>query len=501
MDPIQSVLVLGGGSAGLLAAITLKRKLPTLDVTVLYSPEIGVIGVGEGTTNYVPEHLHGYLGVPMGEFFAEAQPSWKLGVRFLWGPRREFYYPFALTADRREPGLARSVGYYVAADSSYTDRTSALMAQGRAFVRLDNGAPLIERNVAYHLENEMLVRYLERLADVCGVRRRMGTVEHVAQDGHGVRELKLTTGETVTADLFVDCSGFRSELLGAALEEPFIDFRKSLLCDRAVLGGWDRTDEPILPFTTAETMSGGWCWQIEHEHRINRGYVYSSDFTTDAAAEAEFRAAHPRLTKTRLVKFTTGYYRRCWVKNVVAIGNAAGFVEPLEATAIFVICAVSQALAESLAESKQRPEDAMRQQVNEYSRRIWESIRNFLAVHYRFNSRLETPFWQACRADVDLAGARPIVDYYQAYGPSGLWRHTLIDPIDPFRLDGYYCLLLGQQVPFAQKYEPSPEEYARWQALQGEWKLIAERGFSIAEALEIVRSPAWQWNPGFYARQ
>jgi tryptophan halogenase len=302
----------------------------------------------------------------------------------------------------------------------------------------------------------------------------------------------------VTADLFVDCSGFRRELLGGALAEPFVSFRETLFCDRAVVGGWDRTTEPILPYTTAETMPSGWSWQIEHEHRINRGYVYSSAFVTDDAAEAEFRAANPQVTKTRVVKFTTGYFHRAWVKNVVGIGNAAGFVEPLEATALYVICALSQALAASLVDCQLAPEDSLRQQVNAYSRRIWESIRNFLAIHYRFNTRLDTPFWKACRADVALAGAQPIVDYYRAYGPSSLWHHTLIDPLDTFRLDGYYCLLMGQQVPFAQTYEPTPEEYARWQALKGEWRMIAENGVSVSEALQTVRLPAWEWNPGFY---
>lgn len=161
MEPIHRVLVMGGGSAGFLAAITLKMRAPQLAVTVLRSKEIGIIGVGEGTTNYVPEHLHGYLGIPVGDFFADALPSWKLGVRFLWGPRAAFHYPFTKQVDRGEPGLSQRVGYYCDDDFAFADRTAALMAQGRAFNRLDNGAPLIERNFAYHFENERFVGYLE----------------------------------------------------------------------------------------------------------------------------------------------------------------------------------------------------------------------------------------------------------------------------------------------------------------------------------------------------
>ncbi len=496
--PVRRVVVLGGGSAGFLAAITLKMRIPQLDVTVLRSKEIGIIGVGEGTTNYVPEHLHAYLGIPVGDVFADAEPLWKLGVRFLWGPRPAFHYPFTTQVDRPEQGLSQRVGYYCDDDFAFADRTAALMAAGRAFGRLDNGAPLIERNFAYHLENERFVGFLERQAARVGVTVRETTVQAVDRDDGGIAALRLAGGDVVTADLYVDCSGFRSELLGEALDEPFDSFDSTLFCDRAIVGGWARGDEPILPYTTAETMNAGWCWQIEHEHRINRGYVYASAFVSDDEAEREFRARCPKVANTRVVRFVSGSRRRAWVKNVVGIGNAAGFVEPLEATALFVICAASQALTASLIDSAGSPDAVLATQFNAYCTRLWNAIRNFLAVHYRFNTRLDSAFWRACRADVDLAGAAPIVEYYRAHGPTSLWADTLIDPLDPFRLDGYFTLLIGQQVPYRHRWTAPVAETRRWQDVKAGYADLARSGFTIAEALTLVRSPQGQWSPGFF---
>src|SRR6185295_11334759 len=194
-------------------------------------------------------------------------------------------------------------------------------------------------------------------------------------------------------DFFIDASGFRSELLGRTLEEPFVSFASSLYCDRAIVGGWDRTDEPILPYTTAETMDAGWCWQIEHEKWINRGYVYSSAFLRDEVAREELLRKNPKVEgEPRLVTFRSGRYQRLWVGNVVAVGNAAGFVEPLEATALQVICVEASTLTDSLLDSLSTPTPTLIQLYNEYNTRAWDDIRDFLAVHYKFNTRLDSPF-------------------------------------------------------------------------------------------------------------
>ena len=254
---IEDVIVLGGGSAGFLGAITLKVRLPQLKVTVIHSKDIPIIGVGEGTTFTVPIFLHGYLGVDPGMFHRTVKPTYKLGIQFLWGPRKRFHYSFTTQLDRRIPPLPKSNGFYSFEDYDFADMTGALMANDKAFERQSDGGPLIDTNVAYHIENEEFVGFLERYAGEVGVQTRDDTVEAVKQDEHGITSLELKSGGSATADLYLDCSGFRSELLAKALGEPFESFKSSLFCNRAVAGAWDRTDEPVKPYTTAETMDMG----------------------------------------------------------------------------------------------------------------------------------------------------------------------------------------------------------------------------------------------------
>ena len=496
---VGSVLVLGSGTAGLVAAAALKRKMPDLAVTVLRSPDIPVIGVGEGTTVTVTDFLHDFLRVPSAEFFDVARPTWKLGIRFNWGPRGRFYYPFVPNVDAYVRGVKDPIGFYAGGgdDLDYTDVYSALMAQGKAFPRSPHGGPIMQgRNFAYHFENERLVSFLEAFAAGQGVTTVDDTVVDVRRAGEGesarVTELVLKSGRTMAADLFVDSSGFQSKLLGQAMAEPFVSYKSTLFCDRAVVGGWDRQGEPTLSYTTCDTMRSGWAWQIEHERRINRGYVYSSDFITDEAADAEFRARNPKVKQTRVVRFVSGRYRRAWAGNVVAVGNAAGFVEPLEATAIGAICMHSRLLAEALDTAHRRIVPSARRLYNDQCERNWDSIRNFLAVHYKFNTMVDSPFWRAVWADCDLAGAGPIVDYYREMGPNSYWKN-LVDPLDFAQASGYFTLLAGQNVPHAMPVDPTPADRALMARVFAEHRATAEQGLTIEETLRITRDPRWQW--------
>src|SRR5262249_42981255 len=198
---------------------------------------------------------------------------------------------------------------------------------------------------------------------------------------------------------------------------------------------------------------------IEHPTRIIRGYVYSSAFISEEDAEREFRTKNPKVTTARLLKFPSGRYRNSWVKNVVAIGNASGFVEPLEATSLHVICDEARFLTQILEESDCQPSPSLQESYNCLVAREWDEIRQFLALHYRFNDRLDTPFWRACRADVDLVTAQPLVDCYRENGPSTFARNTLLQPLDIFGMEGYLTLLVGQKVPYRRTSTPSASEW------------------------------------------
>ncbi len=496
MSAIRTITVLGGGSAGLLAALTLKRRRPHLAVRVLRSPHLGIIGVGEGTTPYFPEHIHRYLGLKPDRFYAEAQPVWKLGILYRqWGPRERFNYSFGSQTDFRHADLPKNNGYYCDEDFRNASINSALIDADRAFPRRADGAPDLSVGFAYHLENTKLVAYLEARCRDFGVVIRDGTVQDVRRRGDGgVQTLVLEDGGTDEADLFVDASGFHAELLRKTMGEPFREFRDALFCDRAVVGGWRREPhEVIQPYTTAETMDAGWCWRIDHEDVVNRGYVYASAHIDDGAAEAEFRAKNPRVEKTRIVPFTSGCLRRNWVANVVSVGNASGFVEPLEATALMCICLQCRALADSLGEADDAPTPTLRGAFNLYMERLWDEVRDFLAMHYKFNTRLDTPFWQRCRQETALHAAADLVDYYRENGPTVLAKTVLIDSNSPFGIEGYLTMLVGMKVPHARPHRPTAPELAKWQSHCRKNERLAATGLDVAQALAVLRDPRWRW--------
>jgi tryptophan halogenase len=240
-------------------------------------------------------------------------------------------------------------------------------------------------------------------------------------------------------------------------------------------------------------MDAGWCWQIEHEDRVNRGYVYSSSFISDEDAEREFRAANPKLAEVRVVRFVTGRYARAWVKNVVAIGNASGFVEPLEATALGVIGTQSRLLAEALIDAGLHTRPTHAAEYNDHHARCWDGIRSFIAVHYKFNTRRDTPFWRACRADTDLAGAARPVAFFQENGPSGYWAPTMFDPFDAFGAAGYATLLVGMRVSYTGKHTASEGERKYMEVRRRGNQELARRAMGVREALDVIRSPRWRW--------
>lgn len=498
---IQSVLVVGAGSAGLMAALAIKRKIPQVTVKVLRDPDTPVIGVGESTTPNVPTFLFDFLKLSHRHFYDTTKATWKIGIHFLWGPRPHFEYGFTPQLDARWTDLPKPNGYYCDDDFSLCDVTTGLMAHKKAFVRnIQGGGPLMHDGHAYHLFNPAYVQFLE---EVC----RQNDIEFIdaklmgAEKGpNGIAAVVLADGRKLAADFFVDASGFRSELLGKALNEPFISYASSLYCDRAIVGSWNRSSEPTLPYTTVETMDAGWCWQIEHEHAINRGYVFSSADLTDDQAHAEFMRKNPKAaTWNHSVKFRSGRYRRLWVDNVVAIGNASGFVEPLEATALMVVCAMCQNIVEFLTQSDLQPTDTMRDLFNRIAGQSWDDIRNFLSLHYRYNTRLATPFWKRCLNEVDIEGIRPLLEFYAENGPTGLCRNmvgsvgTSTGLHSAFGVEGYLVMLVGNKIPFKRKYVPTPAEWRIWQAHRADVSRQAAAGLTVEESLGYIRHPAWRW--------
>lgn len=495
---MRSVLILGSGSAGLLAAISLKRKLPHLDVEVVRSPQLGVIGVGESTTASFPRFLFDFLQIRRDVFYASADPTWKLGIRFEWGPRPWFPYSFEQGLDAQTPGLSRPNAFYADDDLEDVSLSNALMAEGRVFVPGPDGALAVPPTTAFHLYNPRLVAALEEGARRAGVTFVDARIVGAVRQGEGIAAVVGDDGRQLRADLFVDASGFRSTLLGEALAEPFVSYADSLFCDRAIVGSWEHAPtDPILPYTVAETMDHGWCWRIDHRHAANRGYVYSSRFVSDDEARAEFVRKNPRaVVSDAPIAFRSGRFARGWVGNVVAVGNACGFVEPLEATGLMLLTGHCRAIVDVLRQGGGLPGPALRATYNRVFADGWDDTRDFLAIHYRFNRRLDTPFWRTCTNEASLAGAAPFVALYQEVGPVPLLKYALtkIPAADnAFGLEGWLSLLLGQRVPHAAAFTPSDAERARWATRGAQLRARARTGLDARAALARVHHPAWRW--------
>jgi tryptophan halogenase len=238
-------------------------------------------------------------------------------------------------------------------------------------------------------------------------------------------------------------------------------------------------------------MDSGWCWQIEHENWINRGYVYASPFITDEAALKDFLEKNPKVSnEPRLVTFRSGRYLRNGVGTVVGIGNAVGGVEPREATARLVICVETSTLADSLSESRCEPTPPLIELYNRYHAQAWDDIRDVLAVHYKFNPRLDNEFGRASRNDTKLHDAQFLVDVYTENGPSVVAGAQLLHPSNSFGMDGYLALLVGQNVPHQKPYQPSAAEAQAWKNKCNGWMADAKRGLDVKQCLQAIRSSA-----------
>ncbi len=492
---IKDVLIVGSGTAGLLFALSLKRRISGLNVRMVRSPKIGVISVGEATTPNLPPFLFEYLGISRRYFYERVRPTWKKGIRFLWGPRGRFDYGFAQALDSQLSALPRPNGFYCDEEFSCCDVPTALMRDDKAFPRAPHGGPDIHRWHAFHLDNVPLVSALEEFAVNLGVEVIDGKVVDAEKGPEGIAAIRLEDGRRLEADFFVDSSGFRSVLLGGALEEPFVSYSSSLFTDRALVGSWERgSDEPILPYTTAETMNCGWAWQIEHEKSLSRGYVYSSQAISDDAAHDEFVARNPKLTDQRIIHFRSGRYRRSWVGNVVGVGNASGFVEPLESTALMIVCQEAQNLTNFLIHSGLEPTPTIRTMYNTYFADTWDEIRDLLSLHYRLNTKIDTPFWKTCWNEVDIAGAAPIVEFYRENGPIGFARHLLRGHAANFGLEGFLMMLVGNKVPYEKRHTPTDAEWEIWNRHRANNIEVARNAMTTEEALSYVHHPNWRWD-------
>ena len=421
---IRSVAIVGGGTAGWLAAGMLTRALagsgPAL--TVIESPEIGTVGVGEATIPPIIDLL-GFLGIDLADFVRNTQATYKLGIRFTdWrAAGHGYWHPFGAFGSslNRRPFYhywhrARAEG----APLRFSDFSlcAALGEEGKfRFPDPKADGPAAGLRYALHFDAGLVARYLRAYAERLGVTRLERTVTAATQTSAGLLdELVFSDGSRLRADLFLDCSGFRGLLIEQTLKTGYVSWQDVLPCDRAVAMP-SAVSGPRQPYTESRARTAGWHWRIPLQHRIGNGYVYASEYLKDDAALADLAAeVSAPLAEPRFLRFETGRRRLLWSRNCVALGLASGFLEPLESTSIHLVTSSLYHLLEHFPDL-----DFDQANINAYNERVIaevEVIRDFIVAHYSLTQRRDTPFWRYCGSMQIPAGLRERIELYRGTG-------------------------------------------------------------------------------------
>ncbi|HUX74744.1 MAG TPA: tryptophan halogenase family protein [Steroidobacteraceae bacterium] len=410
---LRRILVVGGGSAGWMTALILARALAAygIAITLIESPAVGTIGVGEGSTPW----LRGFfdsLNIEEAEWMPACHATYKCGISFAnWSTKKGFeryFHPFASMLDNLTmTQFVRNVDARVNGADVYAhpDRffIAARLAGGRRAPKPAMHFPFDIWH-GYHFDAVLLGQFLQRKALERGVRHRSLHVTHANLDAQGaIESLGTREGETLAADLFVDCSGFSALLIGEALQTPFISFAENLFNDAAV--AMPTPVEKSVPSETVSTaMKYGWAWRIPLTDRFGNGYVYSTQFCSPDAAERELREHLGLLnadTPARHLKMKIGRMAEHWRKNCLAVGLSQGFIEPLEATALLFIQQTAETFVEVITQGD--CSDSAHQRFNARVNEHFEGTRDYIVTHYKTNSRADTDYWRENATNLRLS--------------------------------------------------------------------------------------------------
>ena len=405
-EPLD-IVILGGGTAGWMAAAALVSLIPPTRcrVRLVESEEIGIVGVGEATFPEI-KNFNDAIGINEAEMMRATNGAFKLGIEFVdWGFKGSRYiHPFGVHGPAHMEHIFHHVwlrGLRLGSKSDIDEYSfAAQAARNCRFEFPETRRQTINSayTYAYHFDANLYCLYLRGLAEQRGVMRTEGKVRDVIQNPESgdIRSLVLESGETISGDLFIDCSGFRSLLLANALGVGWDDWSKWLPCDRAFAVPSERDE--LSPYTRSTAMEAGWRWRIPLQHRTGNGYVFSSSFIDEnEAADSLMRNLETRaLGEPRMLKFQTGRRTVGWKKNCVAVGLASGFFEPLESTSIYLIQLAIMQLVPLLPDKSIDPR--LRDEFNRLINLQYERIRDFLILHYKLTSRDDAEIWRYCAA-------------------------------------------------------------------------------------------------------
>ena len=404
---IRNIVIVGGGTAGWMAAAALSRLLihPDINICLIESETIGTIGVGEATIPHI-KYFNELLGLNEDDFVRKTNATFKLGIEFVdWDQIGKRYihpfgdYGFEMEGIRFHHFWLRQNS--LGKENSIDDyNLQILAARAEKFQRPINvkNSPLNSIEYAFHFDATLYAKFLRNFAEKRGVCRVEGLVTGVNQDSESgfIKSVTLQSGEEVCGELFIDCSGFKGLLIQETLHSGYRDWSHYLPCNRAVTVPSRRINDPI-PYTRSTAKAAGWQWRIPLQSRTGNGYVYSSEYVDDEEALTTLMTGldSETISDPKFLKFRTGIRKKIWNKNVIALGLAAGFMEPLESTSIHLIQTSIARLMTLFPDRKFNKADI--RYFNEQTLLEYKQTRDFLILHYKATDREDSRFWNYCK--------------------------------------------------------------------------------------------------------
>lgn len=441
-NTVKKVVIAGGGTAGWVAAAALSKRLKGLiDVVLIESEEIGTVGVGESTVPPV-QLFHNLLGINEQEFMQATDATFKLAISFEnWGQQGDHYFhPFGITG--KGSFLTDFQHYYLhglnqGIAAPFGDYCYELQAaKQHKFAKTEQSSI----NYAYHLDAGRYARFLRRFSEELGAVRIEGKIAQVQQHVNGdIRALVLESGQEVSGDLFIDCTGFRALLIEQTLKTGYERWDHWLPCNKAVVVQ-TKPGATIPPYTRAMAHDSGWQWRIPLQHRVGNGLVYASDYLSDEQARQRLlnNLESPATMEPRILSYQTGRRKKLWHKNCVAIGLSSGFIEPLESTSIFLFMSGIIRLLRLFPFNGVTP--ALTDEYNQQSITEVEKIRDFIILHYHQTERNDSPFWNYCRTMTIPDSLAHRIELFRESA------HAFQTGDEMFRLESWSHVMLGQRL-------------------------------------------------------
>lgn len=488
---MKKIVIVGGGTAGWMCALIMAHqwRAKGIEITLVESPEVGIIGVGEGSTPALKTFFD-LLDIAEAEWMPACNATYKCGIRFEnWSARpgyENYFHPFSAALDRQTlPMFVHNVQARLRGADLYShpDRffISARLAQNCLSPVAPENFPF-DVHYGYHFDATLLGKFLRDKAVARGVVHHIGHVRQVHQDeGGNISALAMEDAALLNADFFVDCTGFAGVLLQKTLEVPFVSYANNLFNDAAVAMP-SAIGEKIPSQTISTALKNGWAWKIPLTQRYGNGYVYSSAFCSADEAEHELRERLGLLdadVPVRHLKMKVGRVETHWAKNCLGVGLAQGFIEPLEATALFLVQKTIALFADYFAKGNFTGQyrDEFNQRINGH----FDGVRDYIVTHYKTSSRRDTEYWRANTADQqDIS---PVMRELYGAWFAGQDLTTAVERLDISRYypaPSWYCILAGMGIL------PGPTQVRKPTAEESCFDLIALDNFLRRCALNFV---------------